>query len=135
MKAGFRKCSLLSSQGAPGLSTTSQMLKEARCRQDNHHLIRGYIESRLTLMRYKLKRSVHQHAHMYTAVVEHTCTHIVRAGVIMVHDDTLQKEAITLSLYTCGQACVQKTTHTHKHTDTHTISCFPLSDFSPLPPS
>lgn len=110
--------------------TSSQRLKEARCRQDNHHLIRGYIESRLELIHYKLERRVHTHTHphMYTWVVEYICTPIVRAGVIMVHDDTLQKEVYhSQSVHMWTSMCTKNTlTCTYKHMDTHTRSFFLL---------
>lgn len=103
--------------------TSSQRLKEARCRQDNHHLIRGYIESRLALIHYKLERRVHTHthSHMYTWVVEYICTPVVRAGVIMVHDDTLQKESYhSQSVHMWTSMCTKNNTltRTYKHTDT-----------------
>lgn len=69
--------------------TSSQQLKEARCRQDNHHLIRGYIESRQEPIHYKLERHVHPHTQSHIHVCTHAYAHIVGAGVIMVHDDTL----------------------------------------------
>lgn len=73
--------------------TFSQLLKKARCRQDNHHLIRGYIESRLSVIYYKLGRCVHTHTKIHRQ--QNAYEHITGAGVIMVHNDKLQKEAIT----------------------------------------
>lgn len=72
--------------------TSSQRLKEARYRQDNNRLIRGYIESRLELKRYKPETHVHTHSHTHMGRLKDAVTHW--AGVIMVHDDTLKKKHI-----------------------------------------
>lgn len=66
VNTGFRKFSLLSSLGSP---TSSQRLKEARHWQDNHHLIRDYIESRLAVKQYKLEKLVWTHRHSHVHIV------------------------------------------------------------------
>lgn len=55
--------------------TSSQRLKEARYRQDNNRLIRGYIESRLELKRYKPETLVH--TLIYTHGSSKRCGHTV----------------------------------------------------------
>lgn len=109
-------------------STFSQRLKEARCRQDNHHLIRGDIESRLALIHYKLERRVHTNTHwphVHTSTCICTHTHTVRCNYgalwhISERSDHLQSVHIRTSM------CTKNITLAHKHTKTHTRSFFLL---------